>query len=544
MEILLAALVSAAVSGVVVVLALRSRPAQTAHPGAPAPDTRPGQARSRSREAPAAGGPHCAPERSAAGHTGASAAPESSYGGASDTPAPDPTGAEQAAAPEPTQAQDDLRSRRDELARLEERLRAKEQSVDSRLREVDNRERTLEDRGRNLDVNSAKLKEARKEQIRELERVAGLSAGQAKQILLRELEDELRHDSARLVRQVEEETRHDCDRRARSILATCMQRVAGGHAVETTVSAVELKSDELKGRIIGREGRNIRALETLTGIDFIIDDTPGAVLLSGFDGVRREIARMTLEKLLADGRIHPARIEEAYSQACSELERRIVEVGEQAVFEANVGTLHPELTKLLGRLHFRTSYGQNVLAHSIECSHLGSMVAEELAANAKTAARACLLHDIGKAVSHEVEGPHALVGGELARRHGEAEAVAHAMETHHNEVEPQTIEAVIVQIADATSGARPGARRESLERYTTRLHDLEELATRHEGVEKVYAMHAGREIRVIVKPEDVDDDAAVLLSRTIAREVEKQIEYPGQVKVTVIRESRSTDYAR
>ena len=323
-----------------------------------------------------------------------------------------------------------------------------------------------------------------------------------------------------------------------------MQRVAGGHAVESTVSVVALKSDELKGRIIGREGRNIRALETLTGIDFIIDDTPGAVLLSGFDGVRREIARMALEKLLQDGRIHPARIEEAYHQARSEIERRIVEVGEQAVFEANVGTLHPELTKLLGRLHFRTSYGQNVLAHSIECARLAALLAGELGANAKTAARAALLHDIGKAVSHEVEGPHALVGGELARRYGEAEAVAHAMESHHNEVQQETIEAVIVQIADSTSGARPGARGESLERYTTRLHDLEELATRHPGVEKVYAMHAGREIRVIVKPEDVDDDAAVLLSRTIAREVEKQLEYPGQIKVTVIRESRSTDYAR
>ncbi len=445
---------------------------------------------------------------------------------------------------EPARGLVELQSRRDELARLEERLRAKEQSVDSRLREVDHHERTLEDRGRNLDLNTTKLKDARKQQIRELERVAGLSAGQAKQILLRELEDDLRHESARLIRQVEGETRNACDRRARSILATCMQRVAGGHAVETTVSVVELKSDELKGRIIGREGRNIRALEALTGINFIIDDTPGAVLLSGFDGVRREIARMTLERLLSDGRIHPARIEEAYSQARSEIDSRIIEVGEQAVFEANVGTLHPELTKVLGRLHFRTSYGQNVLAHSIECSHLGSLVAAELGANAKAAARACLLHDIGKAVSHEVEGPHALVGGELARRYGEAEAVAHAMETHHNEIEAQTIEAVIVQIADATSGARPGARGESLERYTTRLHDLEELATRHVGVEKVYAMHAGREIRVIVKPEDVDDDAAVLLSRAIAREVEKQLEYPGQIKVTVIRESRSTDYAR
>ncbi len=295
--------------------------------------------------------------------------------------------------------------------------------------------------------------------MRELERVAGLSAGQAKQLLMRELEDELRHESARVIRQVEEETKHDAERRARSILSTVMQRVAGGHAIETTVSVVELRSDELKGRIIGREGRNIRTLETLTGIDFIIDDTPGAVLLSGFDGVRREIARLTLEKLLSDGRIHPARIEEAYGQAQSEIDQYVVEVGEKAVYEANVGTLHPELTRLLGRLHYRTSYGQNVLAHSVECARLASLLAAELGASPKTAARAALLHDIGKAVSHEVEGPHALVGGELARRYEETEAVAHAMESHHNEVEPQTVEAVIVQIVDSLSGARPGRAR-------------------------------------------------------------------------------------
>jgi ribonuclease Y len=323
-----------------------------------------------------------------------------------------------------------------------------------------------------------------------------------------------------------------------------MQRLAGGHAVETTVSTVALASDDLKGRVIGREGRNIRALEMLTGIDFIVDDTPGAVILSGFDGVRREIARLTLEKLLADGRIHPARIEEAYYAARSEIENRIMEVGEQAVLEANVGTLHPELTKLLGRLHYRTSYGQNVLAHSIECSNLASMLAAELGASTRTAARAALLHDIGKAVTHEIEGPHALVGGELARRHKESEAVAHAMEAHHNEVPLQTIEAVIVQIADSLSGARPGARGESLENYTKRLRELEEIAKRHDGVEKVYAMQAGREIRVIVQPEEVDDDTAALLSHRIARDVEKELEYAGQIKVTVIRESRAVDFAK
>jgi ribonuclease Y len=310
------------------------------------------------------------------------------------------------------------------------------------------------------------------------------------------------------------------------------------------VSVVQLSSDDMKGRIIGREGRNIRALENITGVDFIIDDTPGAVVLSGFDGVRRELARLTLEKLLLDGRIHPARIEETYYQTKSELETHIVELGEQGAFDAGVQSLHPELVKLLGRLRFRTSYGQNVLAHSIEVAHLSAMMADELGASPKTARRAALLHDIGKAVTHEVEGPHALVGGDMARRYGEEEAVAHAMEAHHNEVEPQTIEAVIVQAADALSGARPGARGESLEQYVKRLRDLEQIATRHPGVDKVYAMQAGREIRVMVAPGAIDDDAASALSYEIAREIEKELEYPGQIKVTVIRESRAVQYAR
>jgi ribonucrease Y len=440
--------------------------------------------------------------------------------------------------------QEELSARRSEIARLEERLGAKEGSLELQAQRLAERERSLDDRQRNLEHAREELKEAKVRQLRELERLSGLSAGQAKQLLMRELEDSLRHDSARLIRQVEEETRRDADRRARSILTAVMQRVASGHAVETTVSVVELKSDELKGRIIGREGRNIRALETLTGIDFIIDDTPGAVLLSGFDGVRREIARLTLEKLLQDGRIHPARIEEAFHQAKSEIDQHVIEVGEQAVFEANVGSIHPELAKLLGKLRFRTSYGQNVLHHSIECARLAAMLAAELGADPRTAARAALLHDIGKAVSHEVEGPHALVGGQLARRYKETDGVAHAMEAHHNEVELQTVEAVIVQIVDALSGARPGARGESLEHYVKRLRELESIATRHEGVDKVYAMHAGREVRVIVEPDAIDDDAAALLSNEIAREVEKELEYPGQIKVTVIRESRATDYAR
>jgi ribonuclease Y len=386
--------------------------------------------------------------------------------------------------------------------------------------------------------------ETRQRLERALEEASGMSASRAKQLLLQEVEEQARHDAARRIRQIEEETKREAERRVRNILSVCMQRRAAGHAAETTVSVVHLTSDDMKGRIIGREGRNIRALENLTGVDFIIDDTPGAVVLSGFDGVRREIARITLEKLLQDGRIHPARIEETYYQAKSELESHIAQAGEQAVLDADVQGLNGELVKVLGRLKFRTSYGQNVLAHSVEVACLAGMMADEIGASPKTARRAALLHDVGKAVSHEIEGPHALVGGDLARKHGEAEAVAHAMEAHHNEVEPQTIEAVIVQAADALSGARPGARGESLEQYVKRLRNLEQIAMRHEGVDKVYAMQAGREIRVMVAPTAIDDDAATLLSHDIAREIEKELEYPGQIKVTVIRESRAVEYAR
>jgi ribonuclease Y len=428
--------------------------------------------------------------------------------------------------------------------RADSRTRTLERSLEQRATDLEKRERSLDASVARLAAQEEELSRLREEHARALERVAGLSAGQAKQALLKEIEDQARHDSVKIVRAVEEETKRDAERRVRSILSIAMQRLAASHAAETTVSVVQLPSDDMKGRIIGREGRNIRALENLTGVDFIIDDTPNAVVLSAFDGVRREVARMTLEKLLQDGRIHPARIEETYYQAKSELESHITELGEKAVFEADVHGLDAELTKLLGRLRFRTSYGQNVLAHSVECAQLAAIMAHELGASPKTARRAALLHDIGKAVSHEIEGPHALVGGDLARRHGEPEAVAHAMEAHHNEVEPQTVEAVIVQAADALSGARPGARGESLEQYVKRLRDLEHLATRHDGVDKVYAMQAGREIRVIVAPDTIDDDAAILLSRAIARDIEKELEYPGQIKVTVIRESRAVDYAK
>ncbi len=409
---------------------------------------------------------------------------------------------------------------------------------------LERREKALDGREAELATERQALAERRSEVEQTLERLAGISGARAKELLLAEVEDQARHESARRLRQIEEETKRDAERRVRNILSVCMQRLAAGHAAETTVSVVQLSADDMKGRIIGREGRNIRALENLTGVDFIIDDTPGAVVLSGFDGVRREIARLTLEKLLQDGRIHPARIEEMYYQTKSELETHMVKLGEQGAFDAGVQGVHPELVKLLGRLRFRTSYGQNVLSHSIEVAQLAAMMAQELGASPKTARRAALLHDIGKSVTHEIEGPHALVGGDLARKYGETAAVAHAMEAHHNEVEPQTIEAVIVQSADALSGARPGARGESLEQYVKRLRDLEQIATRHTGVDKVYAMQAGREIRVMVAPGAIDDDAATILSHEIAREIEKELEYPGQIKVTVIRESRAVEYAR
>ncbi|HEV2814872.1 MAG TPA: ribonuclease Y [Solirubrobacteraceae bacterium] len=441
-----------------------------------------------------------------------------------------------------TAAQNGVRERELEERATELRQRATE--LEQRAAELERRSAELVTKSTMLDDERRTLEERRQEHERALERVSGLSAAQARAQLVKEVEDQARHDAVKVLRQIEEQTKRDAERRVRSILAVAMQRLAASHAAETTVSVVQLSSDDMKGRIIGREGRNIRALENLTGIDFIIDDTPNAVVLSGFDGVRREVARMTLEKLLQDGRIHPARIEEAFYQAKSELESHIVEAGESAAFDANVQGLDAELTKILGRLKFRTSYGQNVLAHSVECAHLAALMADELGASAKTARRAALLHDIGKAVSHEVEGPHALVGGDLIRRHGEAEAVAHAAEAHHNEVEPQTVEAVIVQAADALSGARPGARGEALESYVKRLRELEQIAERHPGVEKVYAMQAGREIRIMVEPGAIDDDGMTLLSHESAREIEQELEYPGQIKVTVIRESRAVEYAR
>jgi ribonucrease Y len=437
----------------------------------------------------------------------------------------------------------ELGDRRAELAKTEERILAKEEQIAARLDEIARRDQSNADREAHVKQLQEELKTTRDQQLAELERISGLTAAQAKETLLAQVEDRTRHDMAKLVRQIEDEAKIEADRRARNILSIAIQRTASAHTAETTVSVVQLPSDDLKGRIIGREGRNIRALENLTGVDVIIDDTPQAVVLSAFDGVRRAIARLTLEKLIADGRIHPSRIEEMYYQSKAEIEQTIIEAGEQACFEAQVHGLHPELVKTLGRLHYRTSYGQNVLKHSIECAHLAAIMAAELGASQKTARRAALLHDLGKAVTHEVEGPHAVISAEMSRKYRESPSVCHAIEAHHYDVEPQTVEAVLVIAADAVSASRPGGRGESLEAYIKRLEALEEIATSKKGVERCYAMQAGREIRVMVKPEEVDDDTAALLSREIARDIEGQLEYPGQIKVTVIRESRSVDVA-
>jgi ribonuclease Y len=457
--------------------------------------------------------------------------------------------AREEAAPPPLAAaaqpalEDELQARREEIARMEERALRETHSLELKQADLERRRQTLDDRERNLERQAEELKRARRVQRRELERISGLGAAQAKQLLIAEVEEEARHQAGVTLRRIEEETQRDAERKARNILAVATQRLAARHASESTTRLVELPSDEMKGRIIGRDGRNIRALESLTGVDIIIDETPNAVVVSSFDGVRREIARLTLEKLIADGRINPALCEEIYEQAKAEIEASTLEQGERAVLEAKVHGVAPELVELLGRLRYRTSYGQNVLDHLVECSHLAAVTAEELGASVDTARRAALMHDIGKAVSHEVEGPHALIGGKLARRHGESEAVAHAMEAHHNDVEPRTVEAVIVQAADALSGARPGARGEALEQYIGRLRDLEEIAARHDGVERVFAMRAGREVRVMVDPGVIDDDQVALISHEIACEIQKELDYPGRIRITVIRENRSTSFA-
>jgi ribonuclease Y len=442
------------------------------------------------------------------------------------------------------EVEQEARDRRERAAQIEERAVAREEEAGRRLRDVERREQGIADREAHARSLQEELKQARERAESEAERISGLTHNEAKAEVLARSEELVRHELARRVRQAEEEAQLEARRRARNLVADALQRVAASHAAETTVTLVELASDDMKGRIIGREGRNIRALEHLTGVDFIIDDTPNAVVLSSFDGIRREIARMTLLKLMEDGRIHPSRIEEMYYQSKAELEEHILQAGQQAVFEANCGDFHEELVKVLGRLRYRTSYGQNVLKHTLEVVQLAGIMAAELEASVKTAKRAALLHDIGKAMTHEVEGSHASISARLARRHGESPAVVHAIEAHHYEVQPQTVEAVLLIAADAISASRPGARGEALESYIKRLEALEEIAAAHGGVEKVYALQAGREIRVLVRPSEIDDDAAVLLSHEIAREIEGRLEYPGQIKVTVIRESRAVEFAK
>ena len=443
-----------------------------------------------------------------------------------------------------SEAEKEVKERRNEIKQNERRLFQREESLDKKLEGVEAREQQLNERTKKLDKLEDEINALYKKQEEELERISGVTLDEAKTMVLDRAEQEAKHEAAVMLREIEQRTKEEADKRARNIVSLAIQRCAADHVAEATVSVVPLPNDEMKGRIIGREGRNIRALETATGVDLIIDDTPEAVILSAFDPVRREIARISLEKLIMDGRIHPARIEEMVEKARKEVDASIREAGEAAVLEVGVHGLHHELIRYLGRMKYRTSYGQNVLRHSIEVAHLAGIMASEIGANVALAKRAGLLHDIGKSIDHEVEGSHAQIGADLAKKYRENNAVIHCIMAHHGDVDPNSIEAVLVQAADAISAARPGARRETLEAYIKRLEKLEEIANSFEGVDYSYAIQAGREVRIIVKPERVSDTETVIMAKDIAKRIESELEYPGQIKVNVIRETRTVDYAK
>jgi len=441
-------------------------------------------------------------------------------------------------------AEEEAREQRATLQRTEQRLLDRDEALDRKIGALEVRDAALTDRVRDLETEKSQLAELQQRQLTELERVSGLSVNEARESLIGRIVDEAEAEAQHRVREIERHASEEGDDKARRILTTVMQRIAADHTSEATVTVVHLPNDEMKGRIIGREGRNIRALEQATGVDLIIDDTPEAVVLSGFDPVRREVARMALEKLISDGRIHPGRIEETVAKCQSEIEVVMRQAGEQAAYDAGVPGLHPELIKLIGRLKYRTSYGQNVLDHVVETARLAGMLAAEIGANVSDSKKGGLLHDIGKAVDHEVEGPHAAIGGDIASRYGVSAVVCNAIAAHHQEVEQESVEATVVQIADAISASRPGARGENLDNYVKRLDDLQQIALSFAGVERCFAIQAGREIRILVRPEDIDDIASSRLARDVVKKIEEQLQYPGQIKVTVIRETRAVDYAR
>ncbi len=436
------------------------------------------------------------------------------------------------------------KERRSEIQRIERRLAQREEALDKKMTSVESKDEQINKKLKEVSKRKEEIDQVFADQIVQLEKISGMTTEDAKSLLLEKVEQETRRDMAIYVRDIESKAKEEADKKSREIIANAIQKYAADHVAENTVSVVALPNDEMKGRIIGREGRNIRALETATGIDLIIDDTPEAVILSGFDPIRREVARIALEKLIIDGRIHPARIEEMVKKARKEVDKEIRDAGEQAAFDTGIHNLHPEIIKLLGRLKYRTSYGQNVLKHSLEVAHLAAVMAAELGANVKLAKRGGLLHDIGKAVDHEVEGPHIQIGADLAKKYREANDVIHCIQAHHGDIEAQTVEAVLVQSADAISAARPGARRETLENYIKRLEALEEIANSFSGVDKCYAIQAGREVRILVKPEDVDDAGMHLMAKDIVKKIEKDLDYPGQIKVNVIRETRSIEFAK